>query len=112
MDWYNSESHSHFQVLRNVVSEFTWTTLLALLIFICITTRIRTGQLNTEPLPGQTRAARLAPYWFPWIGHGFQFLWDHVGLLESIRWDSYQISHFTFHISLAPRLIPKQRFFE
>ncbi|KAJ5657256.1 uncharacterized protein N7484_000905 [Penicillium longicatenatum] len=72
--------------IRDVFSQLTWLKCLAVLIFSCIVTRVITGlrsQRNSDST--EARTPRVAPYWFPRFGHGPSFLWDHVGLLESLR---------------------------
>ena len=73
------------QTVRDSLTELTWKTLLIFLVFSCIATRLVTGlqsrQRNQDPW-----TVRLAPYWIPWVGHGFSFLWNHVGLVEASRW--------------------------
>ncbi|KAJ6104988.1 hypothetical protein N7486_003677 [Penicillium sp. IBT 16267x] len=80
-------SHDLIQAMRDVLSELTWSKCLAGLIFSCIVTRVITGLQSSQRKsdPTAARTTRLAPYWFPWLGHGPSFLWDHVGLLESLR---------------------------
>ncbi|KAJ5919419.1 hypothetical protein N7466_010362 [Penicillium verhagenii] len=72
------------------MSSLDWSMCLAVLIFTCIATRVITGLQSSQRKsdPTEVRPTRLAPYWFPWFGHGPSFLWDHVGLIESIR-DSF-----------------------
>ena len=78
--------HGLIQSARDGLSELTWTTCLAVLVFTCIATRLISGlQSRRESASAEPRASRLAPYWFPWIGHGLSFVWDHVSLFESLR---------------------------
>lgn len=75
------------QTARDGLSELTWTTTLAVIVFSCIATRIISGLQSRQRVhdPTEPRTSRLAPYWFPWVGHGISFLWDHLGLLGSLR---------------------------
>ncbi|KAJ5638278.1 hypothetical protein N7490_008157 [Penicillium lividum] len=78
--------HEFTQSVRGVLSELSLIKCFAVLIFACIATRVITGLQSNQRKPDPTgRTPRLAPYWFPWYGHGPSFLWDHVGLLESLR---------------------------
>ncbi|KAJ5126183.1 hypothetical protein N7526_008360 [Penicillium atrosanguineum] len=84
----HTTSTSHLiQTVRNGLSEMTWTTFFAVLVFSCIATRVISGlqSRQREYDPKEPRTSRLAPYWFPWIGHGFQIVWNHLGLFESLR---------------------------
>lgn len=97
---YNISMHGLIQAARDGLSELTWTTIVALFIFSCIATRLISGLQSRQRVddPAEPRTSRLAPYWLPWIGHGISFLWDHVGLLGSLRF----VSH-TCHRSFATK---------
>jgi len=74
------------QTMQDVWFELTWSKCLAVVIFSCILTRVITGlRSQRKSDPTEVRTPRLAPYWFPWLGHGPFFLWNHVGLLQSLR---------------------------
>lgn len=86
MEVYEPSSNSLIQTVRDGASNLTWVTLLAMLVFSCVATRVITGFQSHQRASGsETRTARLAPYWLPWMGHGIQFLWNHVSFLESLR---------------------------
>ncbi|PLB37253.1 cytochrome P450 [Aspergillus candidus] len=73
--------------LQNNLSELGWPGLLAILVGSCIVTRILTGIWSNGPKveEGQPRRVRTTPYWFPWLGHGLSFVWNHVRLLTKAR---------------------------
>lgn len=70
------------QIARETYFAINWSTVFGILILICVTTRVISGlqSRNSSPL-----AVRLAPYWFPWIGHGPAFLWNHVSFFKRTR---------------------------
>lgn len=83
---YRLMSHGWIQTMRDVLYGLTWSKCLAVLVFSCILTRVITGlRSQRKSDPTEARTPRLAPYWFPWLGHGPLFLWNHVGLLASLR---------------------------
>ncbi|KAJ5889221.1 hypothetical protein N7504_010031 [Penicillium tannophilum] len=83
---YRRMSPGLIQTMQDVWSELTWSRCLAVLIFSCILTRVITGlRSQRRSDPTEARTPRLAPYWFPRLGHGPFFLWNHVALLESLR---------------------------
>lgn len=87
MEVYEQSGRGQIQTARDSLSELTWTTCLAVLIFSCIATRLITGlqSRQRDQDPSELQTVRLAPYWFPWIGHGFSFLWNHVSFFEAVR---------------------------
>ncbi|EAW08003.1 cytochrome P450 [Aspergillus clavatus NRRL 1] len=68
-------------LLSNDPRELIWPTLLAIIVFSCLATRIITG-FQSWPEKGAgaglPRLIRTVPYWVPWLGHGISFGWDHV----------------------------------
>ncbi|KAK1145453.1 hypothetical protein N8T08_004328 [Aspergillus melleus] len=75
-------------LVRNIqesMVELGWPGFFAVLLFVCISTRIITGLQSGKAENEQTRRVRLVPYWFPWIGHGFSFIWNHVSLMGGAR---------------------------
>ncbi|KAJ6127436.1 hypothetical protein N7523_003048 [Penicillium sp. IBT 18751x] len=75
------------QTIRDCLSGMTWTAFLGVLVFSCIATRVISGlqSRQREFDLNAPRTSRLAPYWFPWLGHGFQIVWNHLGLFKSLR---------------------------
>lgn len=94
MATYDISAHGAIQAARDGLSELTWTTIFAVFIFSCIATRVISGLQSRQRVndPAETRTSRLAPYWFPWVGHGISFLWDHMGLIGSFRFVPASIS--------------------
>ena len=72
------------QLAREKYFGINWSTVLGLLIVICITTRFVTG-LQSRRNQASSLDVPVAPYWFPWIGHGPAFLWNHVSFFKSTR---------------------------
>lgn len=68
-------------------SDWTWTTLIAILISTFVATRIVTGLQNRPDQSDseEPQSVRILPYWFPWIGHGFSFAWDYLGYIQKTR---------------------------
>lgn len=87
METFETSPHGLIQAARDGLSEMTWTTFLAVLVFSCIATRVISGLQGRqrEQDSNEPRTSRLAPYWFPWFGHGFSFIWNHVSLFETLR---------------------------
>ncbi|KAJ5888832.1 hypothetical protein N7495_008873 [Penicillium taxi] len=81
----NTLSDRLIQTTRDGLLQITWVTFLAVLIISCITTRVITAIQSRETGRDKLQRARLAPYWFPWIGHGFSLLWNQVSFFESLR---------------------------
>ena len=81
--------------LQNSLSELGWPGLLAILVGSCIVTRILTGIWSNGPKvkDGQPRLVRTTPYWFPWLGHGLSFVWNHVSLISKARLVSMDINN-------------------
>ncbi|CAI7640274.1 unnamed protein product [Penicillium bialowiezense] len=72
------------QLAREQYFGINWSTVLGALIVICITTRFVTG-LQSRRNGASSLEVPLAPYWFPWIGHGPAFLWNHVSFFKGTR---------------------------
>lgn len=84
MDGYGT--HGLVQTVRETFFGISWSTVFGVLIFICITTRIVSGlQSGRKQDSSKPQTVRLAPYWFPWIGHGPAFLWNHVSFFKRTR---------------------------
>lgn len=68
--------------------EWVWPTLLAILLFSCLATRVITG-LKSWPDKrtdaGLPRAVKVVPYWLPWLGHSIAFGWDHINFVRRTR---------------------------
>ncbi|KAJ5164668.1 uncharacterized protein N7500_006498 [Penicillium coprophilum] len=80
------EALSLIQALREKYFSINWSTVFAVVVFICITTRILSGlQSRRERDPSNIQTVRQAPYWFPWIGHGPALLWNHVPFFTRTR---------------------------
>lgn len=80
------ETLSLVQAIREKYFGVNWSTVFAIVVFVCITTRIISGlQSRRERDPSKPQTVRLAPYWFPWIGHGPAFLWNHVTFFTRTR---------------------------
>jgi hypothetical protein len=78
METYVSLPKSAVQVLKDISPALTWQTLIAVLIFSCLATRIITG-LRSWPkkVPeGEPHPVRKLPYWIPFIGHSLSYLSD------------------------------------
>lgn len=77
------------QPLWDAFSDWTWTTLIVVVISTFVATHIITGLQNRPNNldPGVPQSVRMVPYWFPWIGHGFSIAWDYLGFVEKIRLD-------------------------
>ena len=74
------------QTARDKFFGISWSTVFGVLILICFTTRIVSGlQSRRQQDPSKLKTVRLAPYWFPWIGHGPAFLWNHVSFFKRTR---------------------------
>lgn len=80
------EASSLIQVVREKYFSVSWSTVFTVVVLVCITTRIISGfQSRRERDPSKSQTVRLAPYWFPWIGHGPAFLWNHVTFFTRTR---------------------------
>ncbi|KAJ5145603.1 uncharacterized protein N7515_000167 [Penicillium bovifimosum] len=68
------------QTVREAFFNMSWSNVFTFVVIVCITTRVITGiqSRRREQDPSKTQTVRLAPYWFPWIGHSPAFLWNHV----------------------------------
>lgn len=88
MEHFKSSPHRMIQAARDELTELTWTTCLAVFVFTCVATRVISGlqSRQREQESNGPRISRLAPYWFPWFGHGFSFLWNHVNLFTALRY--------------------------
>lgn len=75
------------QSLCDGFSEWTWTTLAAILISSFIATRIITGFQNrpSQGDSGGPQTVRKVPYWFPWIGNTFSVIWNYLSYIERTR---------------------------
>ncbi|KAJ5105182.1 hypothetical protein NUU61_002529 [Penicillium alfredii] len=87
MERYETSTHGLVQAVHDGTSELIWPMFLAVVVLSCIATRLITGLQSSqhEQDPTEPRTARLAPYWFPWMGHGVSFLWNHVNLFTRLR---------------------------
>ncbi|CAI7620532.1 unnamed protein product [Penicillium glandicola] len=72
------EDWSLLQTVRDKYFGIKWSTVFAVVVFVCITTRIISGLQSRRERDSKSQTVRFAPYWFPWIGHGPAFLWNHV----------------------------------
>ncbi|PWY65313.1 cytochrome P450 [Aspergillus heteromorphus CBS 117.55] len=73
---------------QDKVSRLGWPGMIALLVFVCVATRLITGfqsRARRAPDGGQPRPVRTVPYWIPWLGHGPAFAWNHVNLIQKAR---------------------------
>ncbi|PYH42602.1 putative RNA12 protein [Aspergillus saccharolyticus JOP 1030-1] len=83
------EKERLIHLARDGFNSVGWTTWVALLVSVCVATRLisglqsRLGNETTEA--GVPRSARMVPYWVPWIGHGLSFVRDHVKLIAHAR---------------------------
>ncbi|KAJ6072555.1 hypothetical protein N7467_010640 [Penicillium canescens] len=84
---YETSPNGLLQSARNGLPHVSWPTFFAVVVFACITTRFVSGlqSQRRDQDPSKPRAVLLAPYWFPWIGHGFPFLWNHVNFFMRTR---------------------------
>jgi hypothetical protein len=86
---YETSPNGLLQSARNGLPHVNvnWPTFFAVVVFACITTRFVSGlqSQRRDQDPSKPRAVLLAPYWFPWIGHGFSFLWNHVNFFMKTR---------------------------
>ncbi|RAL10746.1 putative RNA12 protein [Aspergillus homomorphus CBS 101889] len=76
------------QLARDAFNSVGWATWVALLVSICVATRLVSGlqsRLGSGTEAGLTRSVRMVPYWLPWIGHGLSFARDHVKLIRDAR---------------------------
>ena len=76
------------RLVRDGLASIGWPTLAAILVSICVATRLITGfqsRLRGTPEAGHPRPVRTVPYWLPWLGHGPAFAWDHVSLIQKSR---------------------------
>lgn len=76
------------QAIQDGLANATWkTVVVAFLVILCIATRIITGLQSSHGVKdaGETRPVRMAPYWFPWLGHGLSFAWDHASCIKKAR---------------------------
>ena len=76
------------QAIQDGLANATWkTVVVAFLAVVCIATRIITGLQSSYGVKGagDSRPVRMAPYWFPWLGHGLSFAWDHTSCIKSAR---------------------------
>ncbi|CAG8161083.1 unnamed protein product [Penicillium salamii] len=70
------------QLARESFFSINWSTVFGIFLLICIATRIVTGLQSRK---SASLIVPLAPYWFPWIGHGPAFLWNHVSFFKRTR---------------------------
>ncbi|RAL04981.1 cytochrome P450 [Aspergillus ibericus CBS 121593] len=76
------------RLVRDGLARIGWPALVAILVSICVLTRLITGfqsRLRGSPEAGHPRPVRTVPYWLPWLGHGPAFAWDHVSLIQKSR---------------------------
>lgn len=87
MENYHSLTDSLIEVAKDALSGVTWVTLLVILTVTCITTRIITGFQcrSSKTDAGDFRPVRMAPYWFPWLGHSLSFAWGLSGCVRRAR---------------------------
>ncbi|CAG8906923.1 unnamed protein product [Penicillium egyptiacum] len=79
------EALSLIQAARERYFSINWSTAFAVVVFVCITTRIISGLQSRRDRDSKSQTVRVAPYWFPWIGHGPAFLWNHVTFFTKTR---------------------------
>lgn len=83
-----SFSDGLMEAIQDGLDNATWkTVVVAFLAILCIATRIITGLQSSYGVKytGESRPVRMAPYWFPWLGHGFSFAWDHASCIKKAR---------------------------
>ncbi|KAJ5090374.1 hypothetical protein N7532_009058 [Penicillium argentinense] len=99
MEKYETPTNGLIQMVRDGLPEMTWMTFFAVLAFSCIATRIISGLQGRQQTrdPSEPRASRLAPYWFPWLGHSLSFTWNHASLFQGLR-DSMDESVFGVYL--------------
>lgn len=87
MEEYVSSSDNLIQIIWDGCAEWAWTICIAVLISSFVATRVITGFQNRPSQRGSEKphTARMVPYWFPWIGHGFSILWNYLGYVEWAR---------------------------
>ena len=84
----HSSSDGLIQAIQDCLANATWKTVfVASLAILCIATRIITGLQSSYGVKGngETRPVRMAPYWFPWLGYGLSFAWDHASCIKKAR---------------------------
>lgn len=86
-----SEALSLIQAIRERYFGINWSTVFAVVVIVCITTRIISGLQSRRDRDSKSQTVRVAPYWFPWIGHGPAFLWNHVTFFARTRLVFYYI---------------------
>lgn len=83
-----SFSDGLMEAIQDGLDNATWkTVVVAFLAILCIATRIITGLQSSYGVKytGESRPVRMAPYWFPWLGHGLSFAWDHASCIKKAR---------------------------
>ncbi|KAL2002139.1 hypothetical protein VTN02DRAFT_589 [Thermoascus thermophilus] len=83
----SSSTRGMVQIVKDKTPELTWQTLIAMLLFSCIATRVITG-LQSRPrrvVYGEPQPVRAPPYWIPWLGHGFSFAMGRQRFIAKAR---------------------------
>ncbi|OQE16420.1 hypothetical protein PENSTE_c024G01421 [Penicillium steckii] len=112
---YETPSSGLIQTVKYGLSEMSLNKLFIILALSCVVTRLISGIRSWQCVsnPSEPQVSRLAPYWFPWFGHGFFFMWNYASLFESLR-DSMNESVFgvylrgeTHDVVISPSMIKK-----
>ncbi|BCR83876.1 cytochrome P450 [Aspergillus chevalieri] len=84
---YLSLADNLIKIAKDALSESTWMIVLVALAVTCITTRIITGFqcCSSKTDAGDFRPVRMAPYWFPWLGHSLSFAWNMTSCVRKAR---------------------------
>lgn len=84
---YETPSSGLIQTVKYGLFEMSWNKLFIILALSCVVTRLISGIRSWQRVsnPSEPQVSRLAPYWFPWFGHGFFFMWNYASLFESLR---------------------------
>lgn len=94
LNWSQMERYGALSLIQAVRERYfgiSWSTVFAVVVFVCITTRIISGLQSRPDRDSKSQTVRVAPYWFPWIGHGPAFLWNHVTFFARARLVFYYI---------------------
>lgn len=87
MESYLSLADNLIEIAKDALSGLTWVTVLVTLAVTCITTRIITDFQcrSSKTVSGDFRPVRIAPYWFPWLGHSLSFAWSMTSCVRKAR---------------------------